>query len=70
MGTESVRELVAKIRKRRDALQRWTHAKVLIIDEVSMLDGHLFDKLDQVRTSPLAVQKRKRGRAESDLLCT
>lgn len=43
---------------RKDALLRWKRCKVLVIDEVSMLDGDLFDKLEEVarkvRNSPQA----------------
>lgn len=33
---------------RGDALFRWRQAKVLIIDEISMMDGALFDKLESI----------------------
>lgn len=52
LGTDSSRDLISTIRRKRDSLMRWTHAKVLIIDEVSMLDGSLFDKLDHVGILP------------------
>lgn len=43
---------------RKDALLRWKRCKVLVIDEISMLDGDLFDKLEEiarrVRNSPQA----------------
>jgi len=45
LGKESVSELCAKIRKNRKAASRWQRAHCLVIDEVSMVDGDLFDKL-------------------------
>ncbi|KAK9471847.1 PIF1-like helicase-domain-containing protein, partial [Dipodascopsis tothii] len=48
LGKEAAPELVRKIRKNKKAMQRWLRAKVLIMDEISMVDGALFDKLDQV----------------------
>jgi ATP-dependent DNA helicase PIF1 len=39
---------VRKIRKNPKAKKRWQKTKVLIIDEVSMVDGELFDKLEQI----------------------
>lgn len=30
------------------AIKRWTHTRALIIDEISMLDGRLFDKLEEI----------------------
>ncbi|EIW76538.1 hypothetical protein CONPUDRAFT_157726 [Coniophora puteana RWD-64-598 SS2] len=38
------------IRFAKPALQRWKNTKVLIIDEVSMVDGHLFDTLEAIAT--------------------
>ncbi|TFK93520.1 hypothetical protein K466DRAFT_99689 [Polyporus arcularius HHB13444] len=34
--------------RKNNALDRWRHCKVLIIDEISMIDGKLFDKLVSV----------------------
>lgn len=48
LGRESVEQLVKKIRRVPKSKQRWSRAKVLIIDEVSMVDGDLFDKLEGV----------------------
>lgn len=48
LGKESVEELVKKIKKQQKAKTRWLATKVLIIDEVSMVDGELFDKLEQI----------------------
>jgi ATP-dependent DNA helicase PIF1 len=57
LGRESVPDLVKKIRKNAKAKNRWMRAKVLIIDEVSMVDGELFDKLEHI-----ARELRKSGR--------
>ncbi|PPQ98949.1 hypothetical protein CVT24_003576 [Panaeolus cyanescens] len=48
LGLESAEDLVVKIKKNKKAATRWMRTKVLIIDEVSMVDGELFDKLAQI----------------------
>lgn len=48
LGKESAEDLVKKIRRNAKAKQRWLRTKVLIMDEVSMVDGDLFDKLEQI----------------------
>ncbi|KAF7310006.1 ATP-dependent DNA helicase PIF1 [Mycena indigotica] len=48
LGIEDAEKLFEKIRRNKKALSRWTRTKVLIIDEVSMLDGDLFDKLSRI----------------------
>lgn len=48
LGSGSVSELVKKIRMDRKALGRWRKCEVLIIDEISMVDGVLFDKLESI----------------------
>jgi ATP-dependent DNA helicase PIF1 len=48
LGKEPVEDLVKKIRRNAKAKQRWLRTKVLIMDEVSMVDGDLFDKLEQI----------------------
>lgn len=48
LGEETVSQLVDKIRRNRKANQRWKNTKVLIIDEISMIDGELFDKLEEI----------------------
>ncbi|KAJ5656177.1 ATP-dependent DNA helicase PIF1 [Penicillium longicatenatum] len=48
LGKEPVPELVKKIKKQQKARNRWLRTKVLIIDEVSMVDGDLFDKLEEI----------------------
>ena len=48
LGKEPVPELVKKIKRNAKAKQRWMRTKVLIIDEISMVDGDLFDKLEAI----------------------
>ena len=57
IGNNSIPELVKKIKRNPKAKHRWMRTKVLIIDEVSMVDGDLFDKLEAV-----ARELRKNGR--------
>lgn len=56
LGKEPVEVLVKRVRRNRSAMDRWRTTKVLIIDEVSMIDSELFDKLEkvarEVRRSP------------------
>ncbi|KAF5377180.1 hypothetical protein D9615_006334 [Tricholomella constricta] len=49
LGDESHNRYVGKFfgqKKFRQVLDRWRNAKALIIDEISMIDGTLFDKLE------------------------
>ena len=48
LGKEGADELVNRIRKNAKAKTRWLRTKVLIIDEISMVDGDLFDKLEAI----------------------
>lgn len=48
LGKEPATELLKKIRRNPKTRQRWIRTRVLIIDEVSMIDGDLFDKLEHV----------------------
>lgn len=48
LGKEDVPTLVKKIKKNPKAKNRWIRTKVLIIDEISMVDGDLFDKLEGI----------------------
>ncbi|PNS17634.1 hypothetical protein CAC42_3029 [Sphaceloma murrayae] len=48
LGKEDVPELVKKIRRNQKAKHRWIRTKILVVDEVSMLDGDLFDKLEAI----------------------
>jgi len=44
----SRQELLAQIVRKKDAVARWKLARVLVVDEISMLDGRLFDDLEAV----------------------
>lgn len=48
LGKEAVPELVKKIKRNPKAKLRWMRTKVLIVDEISMVDGDLFDKLEGI----------------------
>lgn len=48
LGNGTGESLVKKVRKNRKALNRWKTVKVLIIDEISMIDGNFFDSLDLI----------------------
>jgi ATP-dependent DNA helicase PIF1 len=48
LAKEAADVLADKVMKSRNARMRWMEAKVLIIDEVSMIDGGLFDKLELI----------------------
>jgi len=39
---------VLQIKKNQKARNRWLRTKVLVVDEVSMVDGDLFDKLEEI----------------------
>jgi ATP-dependent DNA helicase PIF1 len=44
----TAKELATKILKFKKIHRRWIDVKVLIIDEISMVDGDFFDKLETV----------------------
>lgn len=48
LGKEPVPELCKKIKRNAKTRQRWLRTKVLVVDEISMVDGELFDKLEQI----------------------
>lgn len=48
LGKEPAPELVKKIKRNAKTRTKWLRTKVLIVDEISMVDGELFDKLEQV----------------------
>jgi ATP-dependent DNA helicase PIF1 len=48
LGKEPVADLVRKIKRHAKAKNRWIRTKILIIDEISMVDGELFDKLEAI----------------------
>lgn len=56
LGNGEVSDVIKNVRKNRKALRRWRETDVLVIDEVSMIDGRLFNKLDAVAR---AVRRRQ-----------
>lgn len=48
LGKEDVPTLVKKIKRNAKAKNRWMRTKILIVDEISMVDGDLFDKLEGI----------------------
>jgi ATP-dependent DNA helicase PIF1 len=48
LGKESVTDLVRKVKRNPKARTRWLRTKVLVIDEISMVDADLFDKLEGI----------------------
>ena len=48
LGKEDVATLVSRVLGNRNAAARWQECRALVIDEVSMLDGDLFDKLEAI----------------------
>ncbi|KAN0136869.1 P-loop containing nucleoside triphosphate hydrolase protein [Lactarius tabidus] len=47
---DNVEKLIKYIRTARPALLRWKTTQILIIDEVSMVDGHLFERIAAIAT--------------------
>ncbi|GAA5905767.1 hypothetical protein JCM8208_000890 [Rhodotorula glutinis] len=60
LGTGTAEQLVSNIRKNKQAVARWQRCKVLVIDEVSMVDGFLFDKLAKIAE---AIKKNTRSKS-------
>lgn len=48
LAKEPAPELVKKIKRNAKTKSRWQRTKVLIIDEISMVDGDLYDKLEHI----------------------
>ncbi|KAH3680125.1 hypothetical protein WICMUC_000526 [Wickerhamomyces mucosus] len=51
LGKAPAYQLISKIQANRRSRNSWKKAKVLIIDEISMIDGDLFDKLNLISKS-------------------
>lgn len=51
LGNQPTEELVKRIKRNQKNKHRWMRVKVLVIDEVSMIDGDLFDKLESIARS-------------------
>ncbi|XP_020262994.1 ATP-dependent DNA helicase PIF1-like [Asparagus officinalis] len=48
LGNGSLDSLLLKVSANESAAARWSLARALVIDEISMIDGQLFDRLDQI----------------------
>jgi len=48
LGDQPVNSLISKIKRNQEAHSRWLRCRVLIIDEISMMNTELFEKLDQI----------------------
>ena len=48
LGKEPTAQLMTKIRRNKKAASRWQRTQVLIIDEISMVDPALLDKLEEI----------------------
>lgn len=48
LGNQSVDHLVKHIKKQRQTFSTWRFTKVLIIDEISMLDGRILDRIEML----------------------
>jgi ATP-dependent DNA helicase PIF1 len=57
IGDRDVGSYVSTIKKKPELRERWRKMKVLIIDEISMLDGSFLDKLDRVARGVRLIDK-------------
>ena len=48
LGKDDVKTLVRKINRYTNVKERWQRAKVLVVDEISMIDAALLDKLNNI----------------------
>ena len=48
IGAADTKTLVNKVSKSAQHKERWIRTKVLVVDEISMLDKHVFEVLDQI----------------------
>ncbi|WVQ78705.1 hypothetical protein IAT38_000792 [Cryptococcus sp. DSM 104549] len=51
LGKDNVGVLIARIKKNKESTRRWVATSALVVDEVSMIDGALMDKLEQIARS-------------------
>lgn len=48
IGKGAAEKLAAQVKRNKASAERWKRAKILIVDEVSMIDGRFLDKMDYV----------------------
>ncbi|KMZ68271.1 hypothetical protein ZOSMA_243G00120 [Zostera marina] len=61
LGRGNKTELVNYVLKSNKAVERWKRAKALVIDEISMIDGELFDNLEFLSTTLMLQLKELRS---------
>ncbi|MCL7040482.1 hypothetical protein MKW94_016505 [Papaver nudicaule] len=59
LGEDDEEELLSRVCKNKLAFQRWKKVKALVIDEISMISGELFDKLEYIAEM---CRPKKRGK--------
>ena len=47
-GSANIPSLLRKVRANKSALKRWQTVDILVIDEISMMDAELFEKVDMI----------------------
>ncbi|KAG2222751.1 hypothetical protein INT45_013115 [Circinella minor] len=57
LGQDPPMKLVQKVQSNKKASERWRRTRVLIIDEISMVDAELFDKIELIARTMKASQK-------------
>lgn len=57
IAAEPPQRLAARVSKNKQASERWKRTRVLIIDEISMIDGSFLDKLEYVARSVRKIAK-------------
>lgn len=67
LGTGSPQDLANKIKRNGAAKKRWASLRVLIVDEILMIDGTLFTKLDEVAK---ILRNNKRPFGGIQIVCT
>ncbi|KAL5704686.1 DNA helicase [Ranunculus cassubicifolius] len=48
LGEDELKVMIGRIFKNKRAVMRWRRVKALVIDEVSMVNGHFFDNLEYI----------------------
>eukprot|EP01006_Ploeotia_vitrea_P017905 TRINITY_DN49142_c0_g1_i1.p1 TRINITY_DN49142_c0_g1~~TRINITY_DN49142_c0_g1_i1.p1 ORF type:complete len:874 (+),score=120.55 TRINITY_DN49142_c0_g1_i1:48-2669(+) len=61
LGKATADQLYSLVLRNPKAVQNWTKCKLLVIDEISMIDAELFDKLDEVARKVKKVHHRPFG---------
>lgn len=51
LGEDKIEDLLKRVYKNKNALERWKQVETLIIDEISMIQGELLDKLNHIAQS-------------------